>query len=157
MRLFLFQLLIITVCSCKSQNSEVPKQMYQTKEADIAVKFLNDYVSYLDLKSSNKDLSKWIEYYPLLTKNFKISYRKIVEDAEKNDPEVGLEFDPILDAQDNPSGFVLKKIDQNGFLTLQGKDWLDFMVTVKLISAGNKCLVDGAGIINIPKDKQAKR
>jgi hypothetical protein len=157
MRLFLFQLLLIIICSCKSQNTEVPKQMNQTINSEIAVKFLNDYVSFCDLKSSNKDFLKWIDDYPLLTSSFKKKYRKIVEDAEKNDPELGLDFDPILDAQDYPSGFVVKTIDQNGFLTLQGKDWQDFIVTVKLIYEGNKFLVDGSGIINIPKDKQARR
>lgn len=157
MRLILFQLLLVMVCSCKSQNPDLPKQMSPAINAEIAKKFLNEYVSYLDLKSPDKDILKWIDDYPLLTDNFKTSYRKMVEDAEKNDPELGLEFDPILDAQDNPSEFVIKNVDQNGYITLQGKDWADFIVTVNLVYLDNKWVVDGSGIINIPKDKQARR
>ncbi|MBN1186257.1 MAG: hypothetical protein JXB49_28525 [Bacteroidales bacterium] len=129
----------------------------KASDAEIAIKFLNDYIAFCNNIKSNNNLFQWIHDNALLTAKFKETHKKIIEDAEKVDPELGLGFDPIFDAQDYPSGFVIKSIDNAGFVTLQGKDWQDFIVTVKLVYIDNNWFVDGAGIINIPKDKQARR
>lgn len=104
------------------------------------------------------DVDKWINNSTLLTDKFKSSYNKILADAYKDEPEVGLDFDPIFNGQDYPDkGFKITKYDSaSGFVTLVGIDWKDFIVTVKIVFLKNKWLVDGAGIINIPEDKQRK-
>jgi hypothetical protein len=85
--------------------------------------------------------------------------KKIIEDAYEKEPEVGLDFDPILDAQDYPDkGFELESLDEKtNYLTVRGKDWADFKLTIKIIEENGNWLVDGCGIINIPTDKRAKR
>ena len=158
MKLILFQILALIVIGCRPNTISAPEQIdLKMSDAEIAVKFLDDYVIYCDNRNSNKNLFQWINDNTLLTSKFKETHKKIIEEAEKADPEMGLGFDPIFDAQDYPDGFLIKSINNNGFVTLQGKDWQDFVVTVKLVYIDNKWFVDGAGIINIPKDKQAKR
>ena len=158
MKLFFFQILTLIVIGCEPNTNKAPEQIDLKKsDAEIAVRFLNDYVIYCDNRNSNKNLFQWIDDNTLLTTKFKVTHKKIIEDAEKTDPELGLGFDPIFDAQDYPSGFVVKSIDNTGFVTLEGEDWQDFVVTVKLVYIDSKWFVDGAGIINISKDKQARR
>lgn len=72
---------------------------------------------------------------------------------------MGLDSDPILDAQDFPDkGFELVNCDSTaGFVTIRGKEWKDFILTVKVVDQNNKWLVDGAGVINIPVTKRARR
>jgi len=103
--------------------------------------------------------SEWIRQNPLLTDNFKNRYTTLVDSADKKDPELGLGSDPIFDAQDFPEkGFSILKIDTvNRYVTVVGNDWKDFELVLKLDQENNKWLVDGAGIINVPGDKRAKR
>lgn len=158
MKLILFQIFALIVIGCRPNTINTPKQTdLKMSDAEIALKFLDDYVIYCDNRNSNKNLFQWINDNTLLTSKFKETHKKLIEDAEKTDPELGLGFDPIFDAQDYPSSFVIKSIDNTGFITLQGKDWQDFVVTVKLVYIDSMWFVDGAGIINIPKDKQARR
>ena len=81
------------------------------------------------------------------------------DSAYKVEPEVGLDFDPIVDGQDFPDkGFKIKSIDKaTGLVTLQGIDWQDFEVVLKVVNENDKSLVNGSGIINIPMNKQPKR
>ena len=72
---------------------------------------------------------------------------------------MGLDFDPIFDAQDFPDkGFELVSSDKNsGYITVKGKDWPEFVLVIRIVYLDNKWLVDGSGIINIPESKRAKR
>jgi hypothetical protein len=42
-------------------------------------------------------------------------------------------------------------------VTVVGNDWKEFELVLKVERENNKWLVDGAGVINIPDDKRAKR
>ena len=79
--------------------------------------------------------------------------------ARKADPELGLDADPVLDAQDFPEkGFELNNCDSTaGYVSVKGKDWKDFFLVLKVVHENNQWLVDGVGIINISFDKRAKR
>ncbi|KAA9332620.1 hypothetical protein [Adhaeribacter soli] len=126
--------------------------------SEVALSFMNNYKAHCDSASKSMDTGKWIEFNPLLTPSFKITYKKLVDEAFKTDPELGLDADPIFDAQDYPDeGFILLENGENGYVTLQGKDWPDFKLVVKVIQANNNWLVDGAGIINVPEEKRVKR
>ena len=129
-----------------------------TPDASVALNFMNDYAEYCTPKSPPSSDTTWIERNQLLTNNFKNRYSNLLDSASKADPEIGLDFDPIFDAQDYPDeGFIISSQDSSGFVTLKGKDWPEFTVVVKVVLENNKPLVDGAGIINIPVDKRAKR
>ncbi len=139
-------------------QSSSTQQNKQKLNSDIALKFINDYKKFCDSRKEQVDVDKWVKNNTLLTDNFKSTYIKIMTDAYKAEPELGLDFDPIFNAQYYPDkGFtILNSEEASGFITLAGIDKKDFQVTVKIIYINNQCLVDGAGIINIPKEKQRK-
>ncbi len=123
---------------------------------NIAIKFINDYLDYINDLQSEIPLIEWVQNRTDITTEFKIELKRILVEAEENDPELGLGFDPIIDAQDNPNEFELDKTDSE-FLIVKGKDWPDFKLTLKMKLVGAKWLVDGAGIINVPENKRMKR
>jgi hypothetical protein len=126
-----------------------------SSEIDAALKFINDYT---ELCNSGPIDKTWIERNKLLTENFKKTYSNLFDSANKEDPELGLDFDPIFDAQDFPDkGFELVKCDSLGYVTVSGIDWPDFILVLKLVQEGNKWLVDGCGVINIQLEKRAKK
>lgn len=131
-------------------------------KAEIANIFMNEYKQYCDdvlYKKTKVTTDHWVQKNTKVTDNFKSSYKKLVDEANKQDPEMGLGSDPIFDAQDYPDqGFqIFSCDDQSNFVTLRGKDWVDFKVVVKTIKTEKGWLVDGAGIINIPKTKRPRK
>lgn len=74
----------------------------------------------------------------------------------KEDSELGLGFDPILDAQDNPDEFEIDYTD-SVYLIVKGVKWPEFRLTIKLKFETNKWLVDGSGIVNIAENRRIKR
>ncbi|NLT52211.1 MAG: hypothetical protein GXX85_15005 [Ignavibacteria bacterium] len=153
----IYLLIVVTIgFSCNTRTNEKspvqpdPKVPHLTPDPNIALKFTNEY-AVLSSKGNSMD---WIEGNRLLTANFKSIYKNLLDSAIKADPEMGLGFDPVFNAQDYPDSFVIKNIDKDGFIILQGKDWQNFLVMVKLVCEEKNWLVDGAGIINIPASKQ---
>jgi hypothetical protein len=166
MRTFLFVFVTIVFFACNSQTknktSDDPTQSSKTNvipDCNTAVQFINDYVKFITLENKATNDSTWIEQNTSLTANFKLAYKNLLDSARKADPEMGLDFDPILDAQDFPEkGFELVSCDNTlGYVTVSGKDWKDFFLALKVVAQNDKWLVDGAGVINIPADKRAKR
>ena len=162
--LFLFVLLTYSSCSTRHENNEkkleVKKVETSTPDFNVALKFINDYTDYCNKQMRKENLdSNWVYKNELLTESFKSRYKTLNDSAFKEEPEVGLDADPIFDAQDYPDkGFQIIKSDKTtGFVTLQGKNWKEFTIVLRIVSQNGKWLVDGAGIINIPTDKKAKR
>ncbi len=129
---------------------------------DAANSFMNAYKNYSDdvmARKTEQSTSEWLKNNTEVSDSFKKSYEKLVADAYKKDPEMGLDFDPILNAQDYPDqGFEVRDCDEkSNLVTLKGKNVENFDVVVKVNLTGDKWLVDGAGVINIPANKQAKR
>ena len=162
---FLFFFLVFSSCNNKqntisdnSKKSATPKPIIDTKNA---TKFLNDYVALCNkqfLRKAPIDIDSWVENNALVTKNFKEEYKKIIAKAKADDPELGLDFDPILDAQDYPDkGFEISEINhQKNFVTYKGVGWNEFTLKVKIIYFTNKWLVDGIGIVNIEEKDRCK-
>lgn len=158
-------LFIILICSCsvrhenKAKTVELKRTETATPDFDVALKFINDYAEYCDQSMKHEAIdSNWIYNNELLTDSFKKRYKSVIDSAFVAEPELGLDADPIFDAQDYPDkGFEMIKTDKNGFVSVRGKDCTEFVVVLKVISQNGKWLVDGAGIINIPTDKRAKR
>ncbi len=131
----------------------------RTAKIDSALKFINDYVANCSKMKKAKSTIDWVNSNQLTTENFKSELTRIINEANKIDPELGLDFDPIFDAQDFPDkGFELESIDTtSNFLIFKGKDQNQFRLTMKIKKENEKWLVDGCGIVNIPKDKQIER
>ncbi len=147
----------------KSQLSEENKNGKETikdnSPENTALTFINSYIEDCNKMKKSVGYLSFVKSSTLTTNSFKTELQKIVDDAEKEDPEMGLDFDPIIDGQDYPDeGFELKHFDtKTNFITVKGKNWTDFEVTMKLILENEKWLIDGCGIVNIPKNNQSKR
>ena len=162
MRLFFLLIFVVIGFSC---NAPANKSKDQTNSMDsklipdsnIALQFLNDYSDYCSKRTVST--ADWIENNPLLTDRFKSAYKNLLDSAMQADPELGLGFDPIFDAQDYPDqGFEIISCDpKTGLVTLKGKDWPGFGLAVRIVNQNNMWLVDGSGVINIPENSRAKR
>lgn len=133
-----------------------------TKEAEVAVKFMNQYLAYSNAPS--KDHSKpsteaWLASNPLAASELLAGYKSVAAAGRKQDPELGWDVDLILDAPDSPeNGFKLSQCAQApGVVILQGVDWPAFKVAVMLGHTGKGLQVVGAGMVNIPKQFRAPR
>lgn len=131
-----------------------------TKEmTDNALKFINGYVENCNKDTGIQlDMIEWVNSNNLSTKNFKLELERILDSAEKEDPELGLDADPILAAQDMPNeGFELYLYDKKTqYVTVRGRKWVDFKLNMKMKIESGKWLVDGCGMVNIPEKKWAK-
>lgn len=93
---------------------------------------------------------------PRITPELRQAHHSLLDSARRADPELGLGFDPILDAQDNPdSGFHAVAVDSEGYVRVDGPD--GFTVTVHLELRGSRCRVTGSGRLRIPAEKRAPR
>ncbi|MDM1548763.1 hypothetical protein HX096_12960 [Empedobacter falsenii] len=168
MKKFILPVLLLSfVASCNSNNSSSSSKENKVKDSvkesdvnyNVALDFMNNYVDYIIDTIGKINQDEYIKQNELLTQSFKDRYKFVQDSAFKVEPEVGLDFDPIVDGQDFPDkGFKIKSIDKaTGLVTLQGIDWQDFEVVLKVVNENNKSLINGSGIINIPMNKQAKR
>lgn len=165
MRTLILTFTIIAFLSCSTQtdtNTHSPtstNKSVATPDFNVALNFINDYVGFCNSTSIQTNDTNWVRNHPLLTDNFKNAYYDLINKARKDNPELGLGFDPIFDAQDFPDkGFVVAAADTAaGILTVKGKEWSDFILTLKLVAQDGKYLVDGSGAINIPEYKRARR
>ena len=165
MRILILTFTTIVILSCSTQTdtntpaSTSTAKRPATPDFNVALNFINDYVDFCNSTSAQTNDTNWVRNHPLLTDNFKNAYYDLINKARKDDPELGLGFDPIFDAQDFPDkGFVVAAADTAaGILTVKGKDWADFILTLKVVDQDGKYLVDGSGVINIPDDKRARR
>ncbi len=161
--LFTFTTIAILSCSTQTDTNKLPSTSTNKTQAapdfKVALKFINDYVAFCNSTSRQTADTNWVRNHSLLTDNFKKAYYDLINKARMDDPEMGLGFDPIFDAQDFPDkGFVVATTDTlNGFLTVKGKDRSDFFLTLKVVDHKGNYLVEGAGVINIPDDRRSKK
>jgi hypothetical protein len=127
---------------------------------EIALAFMEGYMRFSNSMRPGSESSEigqieWVQQCQLVTRSFKTIHQNIYDEAEKADPEYGLDFDPIFNAQDNPEkGFIITNVDGN-YISLQGTDMPQFEVVVNVKQERGKWLVDGAGVVNIPEEKRA--
>ncbi|MDV6167556.1 DUF3828 domain-containing protein [Flavobacterium sp. DG1-102-2] len=132
-------------------TSDSPGELYATT----ALNFINGYVEDCNKEKNSKGVVEWVAASPLATNRLKRELKTMVDEAFKEDPELGLDADPIFDAQDYPEeGFELESLDEKtGYVVVRGKKWKEFTLTLKLVNENGKWLVDGCGIVNIPPDR----
>lgn len=156
----LLALLLLTSCTFSYKQSHVSESTYQTQDVEtsdneavnVALNFINAYINIEDSKN------EWFASCDMVTTSLKEKFKKMIDDAWEEDPEMGLGYDPILDAQDYPDeGFELSSYDEKeGYIFLKGKNEEQFTVTIKVVKQNGKWLVDGSGHINIPKELMRK-
>jgi len=169
-RLLFYILISIWFISCgktKENNTKENKLENETEsikatknlQSDCALKFINDYVEYCNKIENVLGVIEWVNTNQSTTEKFKSELTRILGEAKKGDSELGLGFDPIFDAQDYPeNGFEIESIDKTtSYLIVKGKNWDGFKLKMKIKKENDKWLIDGCGIINIPKDNQIRR
>jgi len=124
-----------------------------------ALSFINSYVDNCNKMKESIELVQWVNSNKLTTTNFRTELKRVMSQAKKVEPEIGLDADPIFDAQDYPDkGFELDSFDsKTNYIVIKGKNWPDFKLTIKMVLENDDWLVDGCGIINIPNDKRIAR
>lgn len=162
--LFLLTFSLLSV-SCGEEN---PLETVTTESLDVAspvvetqnaLRFINAYVENCNKSKDATSAVVWVNSIVWVTQDFKNQLTTMVQQANEKDPEMGLGFDPILNAQDYPTaGFEIDSTDSvNQYIVLKGKDWDSFKLTLRLRYFNSQWLVDGCGVVNMPADKQDKR
>src|SRR5690625_220350 len=102
--LFVFGLLIISCNSPNTKKEAESTETLPTKEIDyqVGLIFINDYLEFLYNFDENSNRVNWINQRKDVSTKFKTELKTLEDAAEKENPEYGLGFDPILDAQDSP-------------------------------------------------------
>lgn len=146
------------LCSCDtsdqkpvgtSEPAALPAAQPDTPDVQVALQFMNAYVQHIR-EGAGEDENRWIMKHPLLTVRCREAWLKMMDKAYKDDPEMGLGFDPFLNAQDYPEkGFEWKGgRDSSGWFRLSGVDWPDFTVPVRVVLEDDAWKVDAAGAVN---------
>ena len=156
MRYFLILLFLMTSCKESSNSKMENVKSLPNKDYGVALKFINDYNK--EFLNPHSEALEWLSKNKTITQNLVERYKQMLDSAEIADPELGLEFDPIINGQDSDEqGFKIKKIDSIlGYVTVSGKSASNFEIVLKVIEKNGVTLVDGSGVINIPNSKRPK-
>lgn len=144
----------VVLLSCSSginHNDKVEKPEIETNKEAIqaGLSFINSYVQNCNQMRSALGAVEWVSSQNQVTNNFKTKLKTMEEEALKLEPVMGLEADPLFDAQDYPDkGFELENYNQQtGVLIVKGIGWPEFKVTMKLVQQNEKWLVDACGSV----------
>lgn len=137
--IFIFHFLIVPV-----QAATLEEDVKKAVES-----FYGDYLEYLKTPvrgDYDERLIRWVSSHPQVSDEFKKVFKKTLQDARHADPELGLGYDPIINAQDYPDkGFRAADIKVNGdnaTVTMEGIGWSGFRVTVGLVLRKTKWLIN---------------
>jgi hypothetical protein len=149
------------VADTTSTELEQPERIEPPTELnpEIAVAFINSYVENANKMREAVEIREWVNSSELVTDNFKTELVNVINEAFEREPDYGLGFDLILDAQDFPEeGFLLSNYDSTlNIATVTGKQWTSFVLNIKLTNQNDRTLVDGCGVLNIPEEQRAER
>lgn len=123
---------------------------------EVARQFINAYADYSNDRSAETGILDWVNAQDNVSEDFKAELERIITEAERQNPDLGLEFDPIFEAQDFPDSFEIASYEGD-FVTVMGREFPNFKLTMKVVEENKRWLVDGSGIVNIPEEKRVKR
>ena len=156
--IFITAILLFWSCGQDSNSNRDNKQMFadnieqnQIIPEEIALNFVNSYVDNCNKMKGAIGILEWVELNKMVTKSFKDEVKRMIDEAYNKDSEIGLDYDPIFNAQDYPEkGFEIESFDrENNYLILRGIDWPKFKLLIKISRENNTWLIDGCGSINI--------
>ena len=129
-----------------------PKEDVEKVVESFYARYYREYLGKPAKGGADKNLLRWVNANPFVSDDFKKALRKAVVDARKEDPEMGLDYDPILDAQDYPEkGYRARRTQISGnkaTVAMEGIDAPDFKVSVELVSLQGNWRINGIGQIN---------
>ena len=120
-----------------------------------ALLFINSYVANCNKMNKAVEVMEWVNKNDLVTNRFKEELKRIMDEAKKNEPDLGLEADPLFANFGYPvRGYVSDSMDDNNnLITLKGKDEPQFKLMLKVVTINNHCLIDACGIVNIKNNR----
>ena len=151
-------IILLSACQANSTTEQTEQDRIKTGEkntcenlSDVALNFIRDYVEYCLHPEPETGLTTWVEQRNDVTTHFKDELNTILREAIENDPEMGLGFDPILNAQDCPEkGFEIFSCDTAAKLVeVSGIDYPEFKVKILLLEENNIWKIEGCGVVNI--------
>src|SRR5258708_38152788 len=77
-----------------------PKEEVEKVVESFYAQYYKEYLHKPSKGNSDQAIIRWVNANSTLSDSFKKALRKAVLDARKADPEMGLDSDPILNAQD---------------------------------------------------------
>lgn len=126
----------------------------------MAISFMDAYARHAsDFMAGRTTVTtdRWLAESKRLTPQFLSSFESLELEGRRREPDLGWGVDLVLDAQDAPDqGFRLVACRPGGHVELEGRDWPDFRVVVKVAPHGSSYLVDGAGRVNVQVAQRAK-
>lgn len=152
---YLIFMVLISSCSNPEQKVEIESEPLDEELPNaetIAVNFINNYAAYCEHHTGEFSVVDWANNEEYVSSIFVDSLEKMITDAYEIEPEMGLGYDPIFNAQDYPSeGFEFKTLtmEQTYLVTVCGKEWKEFEVKIKLASTRASMLIIGAGVVNM--------
>lgn len=125
-------LLISLILNVKNYNNSYYGLKFNVQpDYQVAVQFINDYAIYCNKTKFRPNVIKWINKRTDVTKEFRKILISTIQKAKKENPEYGLGFDPIFDAQDYPNQFEIDSFNEE-YLIVKGINWPVFKLTIKL-------------------------
>lgn len=103
--------------------------------------FLKDYLS--------KGYREYFKKSPLVTPKAKAALKAMETKAEKENPELGLDYDPVVVGQDHADKYTAKNVVIKGATaTAQATapEWT--AISVRLVKVKDAWLIDGIGDVN---------
>jgi hypothetical protein len=154
----------LTVIFCEessSQEAKVDNEPRETSTAAIktALSFINKYVDYCNDLNPEITLKDWIDEQSQVTEQFKKELKRTIAKADQQEPQLGIGADPIFDAQDYPeNGFeVDTSHKESDLIRVQGKEWKDFKLNIKMTLKNGQWFVNGIGMINMSENERFER
>lgn len=160
----LASLIILSSCAAPENRGDDEKMPADTaatsgattdvpENAKVALVFINDYLKHLNSGDPFEPMS-WVENNERATDEFKASYKKLFVKEREENPEVVLDYDPILNAQDFPKAFEFVKIIDDEYVVVTGNDGSGFRNVIKIKFVANGWFVDGVGVVNVEEEKR---
>ncbi len=157
--------IMIALCACTNPTTSIKPDTHieNTSHAitsptapEFALKFINAYVNNCNQLKHAEDCVTWIDKNHFTSQDFNMALKNLIEKANQNDPELGLGFDPIFNAQDYPeAGFELDQLDSmSNTVVVKGKNMPSFKMSIHLISRNNRWLINGCGAVNVPQNSK---
>lgn len=127
----------------------------ETENYQAALDFINGYVENIE----TMEILEYVNQSTLASANLKAALEMIVIEAWETNPKIGLDFDPLFDAQDFPSeGMELHEFNsETGHVLMKGIGWDEFIVAARIIKQNDYILVDGCGVVNMSEQEMASR
>lgn len=127
------------------------------EDSALAVTFMDGYLKMI--RTTDKAVEAWLRSQPLAAPVLIDAYIAERDRGLAMDPELGWGMDLILDAQDSPDdGFLPYRCESEpGLLQIQGKDWPEFKLALRLIDTSEGRKIAGVGRVNLSENERAGR